>query len=135
VSEVAARAVRLPHHGLDRPLPHPPAAALVGQDVAPAARAGRLSALVAAVANRSGPRDQHDAGPVARAGFQRNQRVVHHQHRRFVADAAHDAADDSRILGSIDAAIPRQMTRGLRLPHHRLLHHLVQDLLDLQFAQ
>ena len=94
--------VGVAHHGHDRALPNPPAAALVGEHVAPSTGARRLCLLVSPVADRSRARDDHDAGAVARAGLQRNQRVVDDEHRSFLADAPQDAANDGCVLRAID---------------------------------
>src|SRR2546423_14614002 len=82
-----------PHDSSERLPADPVTTALVADDVAPPARARRFAAAVASVYDRSGPGDDHDAGRVAGAGDERDERVVHHEHARFVADAPHDRAD------------------------------------------
>ena len=77
-----------------------------------------------------------DAGRVFGAGDQRDQRVVDHEDARSLADAAHDRAHDLRFVFAIDA---RDSEADRRRRHaaiaDRVLHHLVQHLLDAELAR
>ena len=114
----------------------PVAAALVAEHVAPAAGAGRLVAGVAAIGDRAGAGDHHDARLVPDRGDQRDQRVVGDQRPRLVADAPHHAMHHLPVVGAIDAGHPQGDGRRRRQAiADDAVHHRVQDLLDLELPR
>ena len=128
--------VELPDDGVQRGPANPEAAALVAEQVAPAAGARRAARGVAAVGDRSRPGHDHDSGLIARARDQRDQRVVDDQRPRLESDAAHDPAHGRGVGLAIDAGNAETDGRRLQIPiAERLFHHRVQDLLELEFAR
>src|SRR5262249_42377464 len=83
----------------------------------------------------SGAGDDHDRRRVPCARDERDEGVVHHQRARLVANPAHDRADRPVLIRSIDAGdAEADCRRRDRAIADRLLHHLVQDLLDGELA-
>ena len=109
--------------------------------MAPAAGARRLAGRAPAVHDRSRPGDDHDTRVVARAGHERDERVVDDEDAGFVADAPHDRPHELRFVGAIDAGNAETDRVGNDGPivgraiADRLLHHLVEHFLDGELAR
>ena len=130
-----AAMVRLAQHGAQRGAADPVAAPLVAEHVAPPARARRFPLGVAAVGNRTGARDHDHAGLAGRARLQRHQRIVDDEHARLVADALHDPLDDRGIVRTVDPGDAQaDGGRANVEAADRLLHHVVEHLLDFELA-
>ena len=131
----ATAAVGVTHDGAQRETANPVAAAFVAEHVAPAAGPRRFALVVAPVRNRSRSRHDDDAGRVADAGLQRDERVVDDENARLVADAAHDAAHDRFVGRAIDArdaeADGRRNDAGAL---ERLFHDRMKDLLERELS-
>ena len=128
-------AIGLAHDSAQREAAHPVAAALVAEHVAPSTRSRRAAVAIAAVRDRPGAGDDDDAGGGADTRLQRDQRVVDDENAGLVSDAAHDAANDGRILRAVDAGDAEADGGGNGiLLRHRFFHHRVQNLLELQLA-
>src|SRR5689334_11448726 len=125
-------AVGVTHHSLNGLSSDPISASLIADDVSPAARSRRRAVTVATVRDRPGAANDDDAGQARRTGFERDQRVVHHEHARAGADAAHDGADDPGVLVAIDAgnAEADRPRPGVMTSVERGVHHVMQHLLD-----
>jgi hypothetical protein len=129
-----APAVGLAHDRLQRPHPDPVTAALVVQQVSPAACPRRLVLFVSSVHDRAGARDDHDPRGVFDPGDQGGQRVVDHENPAAVAEPAHDRPRHPPVFDPIDAGhAEADRVGGSLQAAARLLHDVVQHLLDLQF--
>ena len=114
---------------------HPVPAPLVAEQIPPAARPHRFPSCVASVDDRARPRDDHDARGIAHAGLERDEGVVDDEHFRLVTDAGHDAADDREVGFTVDTGHPEtDCGRHDAALAERVLHHLMEHLLDLQLA-
>ena len=115
--------------------PDPVARPFIAEDVSPAAGASGEVLLIHAVGDRTRARDEHDAGLIADAGDEGDQRVVDDQRLRAKAETAHDAAHQAVVVLTVDAGnADAHRVRPHRLLAERLLDHRVKDLLDFEFA-
>ena len=90
---------------------------------------------IAAVRDRPCAGDDDDAGGGADSCLQRDEGVVDDENAGLVSDAAHDAANDGRVLRTVDAGDAEADGGGNGiLLRHRFFHHGVQNLLELQLA-
>ena len=123
------------HDRGERFAPDPVAAALVADDVAPAAGARRVEIAVAPVHDRSRTGDDDDARLVPGARHQRDECVVDDDDARLVADAAHHRSHRPHLVVAVHAG-DAQAHRGRRdgAVADRRLHHLMEHLLDVELA-
>ena len=110
---LGAASIHLAHDGCQRAAADPVAASLVADQMTPAAGARGRARRVAAVRDRSGARDDDDARPHARAGHQRDQRVVDDEHAPTRTDPAHDRTNNPRVVLTVDAGDPDADCRRL----------------------
>ena len=100
------------------------------------AGAGRLPCFVAAIRDGPGTRNDDDARRTGHASFQCNERIVYDDDSGFESNALHDPAHDRRVVFAVDAGNAEadgsrpdvQLANGL-------LHHVVEDFLDLELAR
>ena len=107
--------VNLAHDGPQRETAHPIAAALIAEHVAPSPRSHCVAVAIAAVRDRPGAGDDRNAFGGAHPCLQRDQRVVDDENAGLGSDAAHDAANNERIVRAVDAGDADADARGVTL--------------------
>ena len=133
---LGAASIHLAHDGCQRAAPDPVAASLVADQMTPAAGARGRARRVAAVRDRSGSRDDDDARPHARAGHQRDQRVVDDEQAPTRTDPAHDRTNNPRVVLTVNAGDPDADCRRLDgAIAERGLDDAVEHLLDFELPR
>ena len=119
------------HDCLKRMTAEPIAATFVAEQMSPASGPGRAIAAIAPVGDRTRTGDHDDAWAGFDAGFERDQRVVHHQHGNRVAEPDEHGPHEVGILRPIDAGHSEtdRCHRLTRVAQWRQ-HDLPQDVLD-----
>jgi hypothetical protein len=127
--------IGLAKHGAQRGAADPVPATFVAERVTPSADARCLVGAVPAVRDRSGSRNDHDAGCAGRARFERHHRIVDDERARFVADPPQQRTHDRRVVGPIhtrDAEADR--SRDDFSIADRILHDIVKHFLDVELS-
>src|SRR5262245_36706243 len=128
-------AADLPHDSAQRGPPDPEPATLVAEEIPPSTCARGASAAIASIRNGSCARNDNDTWRVTGTGNECDKRVVDNDHLGLEADSAHDALHRGGVVRSID---PSDAQADGRWPQvvltDRGVHHLMKDLLDLEFA-
>ena len=128
-------AIRFAQNGAERSTPNPVAAPLVAEHVSPPAGARSFTRCIPAVRDRARARDDDDSWLAGRSGLERHERVVDDEYACLVADALHDPANHGFVVWPIDTRNPQtNRRRDDWAIADRFFHHVVQDLLDVQFA-